>query len=359
MTRSTRLPLVARVSVLLAVALGIAGCVPMDEKLGGPPEYVPRTSISTALRDLPPPPRPVPISVYRFGDQTGQHKPNDDFAEYSRAVTQGALAMLVKAMKETGGGSWFMVIERDGIDNLLQERQLIRTVRSEYRRSDGKPLPDVLQPLLYPGVLVMGGVTAYESSTITGGVGARYLGIGGNVDYNYDNVTVDMRLVSVRSGEVFSAVTATKGIYSVLTQGGVFRIVGTDNLLEAEAGFSRNEPSQLAVRQAVEKALYGMIMEGALGGVWSFADRTAGPQLLASFLQERDGRVDERLLASIEPPPPPPAPTLTPEALDEEQQLLRELTPRPPGQNGGGTQLPPLPSGRGENARQQLAPRLN
>ena len=344
---------------LLGLVVGTAACVPMDEKLGGPPQFTPRTSISQALRDLPPPVMPVPISVYRFGDQTGQHKPNENFAEYSLAVTQGALTMLMKALKEAGRGDWFMVIERDGIENLLRERQIIRTVRSEYRLSDGSALPEVLQPLLYPGVLLMGGVTAYESSTVTGGAGARYLGIGGNVDYNLDNVSVDMRLISVRNGQVFTAVTADKGIYSVLTQGGVFRIVGTDNLLEAEAGFSRNEPSQLAVRQAIEKALYGTIMEGALNGIWSFADPAAGRKALASYLQERDGTVDETLLASIQPLPLSPAPTLAPGALQEERELLKELPPRPPGQNGTSTDLPPLPSGSEQNLRQQLGPRLN
>ena len=125
----------------------------------------------------------------------------------------------------------------------------------------------------------MGGVTAFEFNTLTGGAGARYVGIGGNTDYRLDSVTIDLRVVSVRNGRVYSTVAASKSIYSVLLQAGVFKIFGTNNLLEAEVGYTRNEPSQLAVRQAIEKAIYGMVMKGSLTGLWQFADAGRGKQV--------------------------------------------------------------------------------
>jgi curli production assembly/transport component CsgG len=339
--------------LLLPILVALAGCAVADATLQQQPTLLEVTDISRMLRDLPPPVRPVPIAAYGFADQTGQYKPNEAFAEYSRAVTQGALAMLVRALSEAGGGRWFTVVERENVDELLRERQIIRAVRDEYRQPDGAPLPEVLDPLLYPGVLVMGGVTAFDSNTVTGGAGARYMGIGGNTEYRLDNVTIDLRVVSVRNGRVFSTVSASKSIYSVLLQGGVFKIFGTNNLLEAEAGFTRNEPTQLAVRQAIEKAVYGMIVEGSLSGLWQVADAQAGRKLAGGYLKERNG--DVAVLpasANAIPATPQPAGPAAPAVLNDERQLLEE---RPSSGTAGGplrsgaSPAGPLPSGAAQN----------
>jgi curli production assembly/transport component CsgG len=344
----------------LPLALAIAGCVAApatDKLLKEQPQLLPLTDISRALRDLPPPARPVPIAVYDFGDQTGQHKPNETFAEYSTAVTQGAVSMLMRALSEAGGGRWFTLVERENVDNLLRERQIIRTVRDEYRRPDGQPLPDVLDPLLYPGVLVMGGVTAYESNTLTGGAGARYMGIGGNTDYRLDSVTIDLRVVSVRNGRVFSTVSASKSIYSVLLQAGIFKIFGTNNLLEAEVGYTRNEPSQLAVRQAIEKAVYGMVLEGSLSGLWQFADAASGKRVQSTYLAERNG---DAILASAAPAGeisevPQPAGPAAPGVLQDERQLIGPApAPVAAPLQSGSSPSGPLPSGAAQNVQRQL-----
>lgn len=339
--------------VLLPLLAALAGCAASDAVLEQPPKLLEVTDISRKLRELPPPIRPVPIAVYGFSDQTGQHKPNEAFAEYSRAVTQGALGMLVRALSEAGGGRWFTVVERENIDELLRERQIIRAVRDEYRQPDGAPLPDVLDPLLYPGVLVMGGVTAFDSNTVTGGAGARYIGVGGNTEYRLDSVTIDLRVVSVRNGRVFSTVSASKSIYSVLLQGGVFKILGTNNLLEAEAGFTRNEPTQLAVRQAIEKAVYGMIVEGSLSGLWQFADAKTSRSLAGTYLAERNGNVTVAPVPAGEiPATPQPAGPAAPAVLNDERQLLEEQpSSRPSSQpfRGGYGPSGPLPSGAAQN----------
>ncbi len=343
---------------ILPLLAALAGCAVSDKVLEQQPQLLTVTDIGRALRDLPPPVRPVPIAVYNFGDLTGQNKPNETFAEYSRAVTQGALAMLMRALSEAGGGRWFTVVERENVEQLLRERQIIRTVRDEYRRPDGQKLPDVLDPLLYPGVLVMGGVTAYESNTVTAGAGLRYMGIGGNTDYRLDSVTIDLRVVSVRNGRVFSTVSAQKSIYSILLQSGIFKIFGNNNLLEAEAGFTRNEPSQLAVRQAIEKAVYGMVMEGANAGLWQFADAGAGRRLQADYLVERNGdgivvgSAGSNEIPSAAQPTGPAAPAV----LKDERELLQEQpvqAPSAPTQPlSGNSPAGPLPSGAARNQLQ-------
>ena len=81
------------------------------------------------LKTLSPPERKVTIAVYKFGDLTGQRKPSNSLALLSSAVTQGGDVWLIQALKRAGGGKWFQVIERIGLDNLLKERQIIRNTR--------------------------------------------------------------------------------------------------------------------------------------------------------------------------------------------------------------------------------------
>lgn len=342
----------------LPIVAALAGCTASDAVLKQQPQLLATTDISRTLRALPPPLRPVPIAVYGFGDLTGQNKPNEAFAEYSRAVTQGALSMLVRALNEAGGGRWFTVVERESIDQLLRERQIIRSVRDEYRQPSGQQLPDVLDPLLYPGVLVMGGITAYEANNTTAGAGLRYMGIGGNTDYRLDSVTVDLRVVSVRNGRVFSTVSASKTIYSILLQSGIFKIFGNNNLLEAEAGFTRNEPTQLAVRQAIEKAVYGMVMEGTVAGLWQFAEAKVSRDLVAGYLAERNG--DGTVVASAGsteiPEVPQPSGPAAPALLKDERQLLNApaapATTEPSQPEAGLSPAGPLPSSRAGNVIQ-------
>ena len=78
------------------------------------------------------------MAVYQFGDLTGQQKPNDNFGEMSKAVTQGSSNLLIKALKDVGDGKWFRVAERESLQSLLQERKLIRTTRQMTQGDKGK-----------------------------------------------------------------------------------------------------------------------------------------------------------------------------------------------------------------------------
>lgn len=247
------------------------------------------TEAGKQLRNIPPAKDRVAVAVYEFRDKTGQHKPNDNLAEYSRAVTQGGLEILNKALLDAGDKKWFRVLERGGINNLTQERKIIRIMRDQFASKDGDKLPPP-EPLLYAGVLLEGGVIAYESNVMTGGAGARYLGIGGSTEYRRDVVTVNLRATSVQSGEILISVNTSKTIYSAAASAGVFKFVAFDKLLEMEAGFTYNEPPQLAVRQAIETAVYALIMEGTMDGLWAFADKKAAQKALDTYVARRDGK---------------------------------------------------------------------
>jgi curli production assembly/transport component CsgG len=220
--------------------------------------------------------------VYQFPDLTGKNEPNDSLAVFSRAVTQGGSAFAVDALRRAGLGKWFRVVERTNLPSLLQERQIITATRKEIYGVTAKPLP----PLRFAGLIIEGGIIAFDGNVVTGGAGANYLGIGANVNYRRDTVTVGMRLVSVQSGEVLTSVTTTKTVYSIGLQGNIFRFVSVDKLLQGEAGITRNEPTQLAVRQAIDLAVYSTIMEGARRGLWHFADPVAERDLIENYLSQ-------------------------------------------------------------------------
>jgi curli production assembly/transport component CsgG len=206
------------------------------------------------------------IGVYSFTDKTGQRKPADNVASLSSAVTQGSEAWVIDALMKVGDCTWFQVVERSGMDNLIKERQLIRNTRQNY---DNEPEP--LTPMLFAGLLLEGGIVGYDSNVVTGGTGARYFGIGASEKYRVDTVTVALRLVSVNTGKVLLTVATEKTIASQRVGGDVFKFLdmGT-KALEIENGFSINEPVNYAVREAIEAGVIELVYEGERKGLWSY-----------------------------------------------------------------------------------------
>lgn len=284
-------------SVTIA-ALALGGCmsIPQDGRNSVPTTtslaYFPKkTQTQNLLNQLPSPQRPVAIAVYGFTDQTGQFKPSETGQTLSRAVTQGASSMLVKALQDAGSRNWFTVVERERLDNLLRERQIIGEMRKRYL-GEQEVDPAALPALLFAGVLLEGGIVGYDTNTVTGGAGAAFLGIGARTEYRQDNVTVYLRAVSVRTGEVLANVTASKTIASQALGASAFKFVAFRELLEAEAGITSNEPDQVALQQAIEKAVYGLVLEGVELDLWRFEDMAAAQPLIAAYRAERDGVYD-------------------------------------------------------------------
>lgn len=280
---------IKRLVPLVACIALTAGCSSVYQPpVATPPQVAERTMSQDILASLPAAKRKVPVAVYEFQDQTGQMMPNDTYASYSRAITQGGLAILSKALLDTSHKGWFTVIERGGIRDLLQERQVIRSMRTEYLGPNGEQLGGI-KPMLYAGMILEGGIVAYESNVATGGAGAKYLGIGANAQYRRDVVTVYLRAVSSQTGEDVLSVSTSKTIYSTAVDSNVFRYVSFDKLLEMEAGFTINEPPQFAVRQAIEMAVYSLIMEGAMDHLWEFEDPQAGQEAIRQYMLRKNG----------------------------------------------------------------------
>ena len=107
------------------------------------------------LLNLPPAKEKPIVAVYKFQDLTGQRKQLDQYASFSTAVTQGADAMLIDALKTAGGGTWFRVVERTGLDHLVRERQIIRSARKEWADAKGEDAVGIA-PMLFAGMIIEG-----------------------------------------------------------------------------------------------------------------------------------------------------------------------------------------------------------
>ena len=210
--------------------------------------------------------KPV-VAVYptAFTDQTGQRKSNSEFALFSSAITQAPNNLLIRALKHASNGNFFRVVERVGLDNLVKERQIIRSTREELDEENR------IMPLLFAGVLLEGAVVSYDSNLATGGAGARYLGIGTSVQYREDTITVSLRMVSVATGEILVEVMSSKTILSYGQSQDVFKFIemGTE-LVEIEFGVSRNESTTIALMKAIEGAVLELIIIGYDKGYWKY-----------------------------------------------------------------------------------------
>jgi len=225
----------------------------------------PETQVYHELKELPEPEIPVVVAVYKFRDQTGQYKPAELGSSWSTAITQGATTILIRALEESG---WFIPIERENIGNLLNERKIIRSSRMQYSNNKSND-KNLLPPLLFAGVILEGGIISYESNIRTGGMGIRYFGTGGSTQYREDRVSIYLRAVSTSNGKILKTVYTTKTILSQKVDIGVFKYVDTDKILEAEAGYTRNEPSEMAVTEAIQMAVESLIFEGIEGNLWN------------------------------------------------------------------------------------------
>ena len=273
------------ITLLILTSVLLPGCKEVDLALTPTRATIGyTTTIHNDLISLPPPQQKVVVAVYKFRDQTGQYKTSATATTFSTAVTQGATSVVNKALEDSG---WFIPIEREGLPNLLNERKIIRSTRLQAEAEGGQRL-GALPPLLYAGVLLEGGIIGYDTNYITGGAGIRYFGIGGSGQFRKDRVTIYLRLVSTKNGQVLKSVSTTKSILSKEVDFGVYRFVSVKRLLEAETGLSTNEPATMCVMEAVEKAVYDLIVEGIRDRIWDLADPTdINHPVIQNYLREK------------------------------------------------------------------------
>ena len=306
-----------KTAIALAVSLALAGCGTMGNNFremidAGPQDpSVVQTELKTRI-DLPPPAGgAVVVAVYNFRDMTGQRKSQANVASLSSAVTQGADAYLIRSLQTVGGGQWFKVVERGGLDNIVKERQLIRQMRELYEGKDARPLP----PMVFAGMIFEGGIIGYDSNVMSGGAGARILGIGAQTEYRQDEVVISLRAVSVATGEVLASVAMSKTVISFQDKAGVLRFneLGT-RAVEAEIGSATNESMNKAVQLAIHGAVIEMIKEGERKGHWQFKkDVSPAPKVESPKEENKNVVVSNNAAPKAEATPP----VSTPPQLDD------------------------------------------
>ena len=255
-----------RLVCILTLIFFLTGCA---GKVVKPVSFDPPAKIPVGVKELinlPEIDGPViTIAIYGFGDKTGQRKPSTNFSQLSTAVTQGAENHVINALQKAGKGKWFKVLERVNLDNLVKERQLIRSTRKEFKE-DNK-----MKPLLFAGLLIQGGVISYEANLKSGGAGARYLGVGNSKQYREDTITISLRLVSVSTGEVLTETLVSKSIISTSISQDIFRFIETGTeLVEIEGGVSENESVSIALQKAIETGVLNIIKIGIERGYWEY-----------------------------------------------------------------------------------------
>lgn len=290
-------------AALAAVAL-LSGCAGRLPTLRSQATVGYTSATHKDLTSLPPPKQKIVVAVYKFRDQTGQYKSSPNVTTFSTAVTQGATSMLIQALQKSG---WFIPVEREGLPDLLTERKVVRASREQQKSQAGAEKknggngeaekkngeaekPPSLPPLIFASVILDGGIIAYDSNLVTGAIGAKYFGLGGSAQIRRDAVTVYLRPVAVSNGKILNSVMTSKTILSTMVDVGLFRFVRFKRLFETEAGLSANEPPQMAVVEAIEKAVYSMIIEGILDKSWALENPDdIKSRAIKEYLKEREG----------------------------------------------------------------------
>ncbi|MDU5688257.1 MAG: curli production assembly/transport protein CsgG, partial [Kluyvera cryocrescens] len=242
--------------------LMLTGCITSPPQQAAKPTLLPRSQSYQDLTHLPAPKGKLFVSVYNIQDETGQFKPYPA-SNFSTSVPQSATAMLVSALKDS---NWFTPLERQGLQNLLNERKIIRAAQENGTVSDNNR--GQLPSLVAANILIEGSIIGYESNVKSGGAGARYFGIGASTEYQLDQIAVNLRVVNVSTGEVLSSVNTSKTILSYEFQAGVFRYIDYQRLLEGEVGYTVNEPVMLCLMSAIETGVIYLVNDGLSRNLW-------------------------------------------------------------------------------------------
>jgi curli production assembly/transport component CsgG len=99
-----------------------------------------------------------------------------------------------------------------------------------------------------------------------------------------------LRAIDIKSGRILKTISTSKTVLSRELTAGLFRYVSFKRLLEAEAGFTTNEPVQLAVQGAIEKAVGALVIEGIIDNLWALKDpKDMKNEVIKDYLDEAEG----------------------------------------------------------------------
>ena len=207
-----------RIAMGALLLLSLVGCVTRPMPALSNATLTPPTRTTRDLTHLPPPKGKIVAAVYGFRDLTGQYKASPD-SSFSSQVTQGGASFLVKAMRDSG---WFTPVERENLQDLLTERKIMRATDGADAK---KAQNDAMAPLMPANIVLEGGIVGYDTNVRTGGAGVAYPGSAGRRNTG-STITVNLRAIDIRTGQVLNSVSTTKTVYSYQVDTGIYRFVG-------------------------------------------------------------------------------------------------------------------------------------
>lgn len=208
------------------------------------------------------------VAVGEISDKTGASRPNQDFPDPSRAVSQAGSEMLEHILKQSQYLSLYEVHDRRNISLLLNERRIAQEFNSKTKttflnnnKELGKLLGEVdlnqtsLEPLKPVDFYLTGAIIGYDSEVASAGGGIKVGGMGGYKIQRADSIFIILRLVDVKSGTIILSKTAERTVLGTENRADIFRFISQNTILEFETGEVRNDLVTLAILDAMSEAV--------------------------------------------------------------------------------------------------------
>ena len=203
--------------------------------------------------------RKLVVGVYPCQDTSGQKKvTRTGSADFSSAVLQDCTPFLSTSIRSYP--KHYRVLERGRLDDVIRERALAQAMLGDKTR-------DLLGSMLIADVLILGQIVSYDRTTTQSTGGVAINAIGGAKEMVADTLTFSLRAVSTKSGEVLSDVLVRKSVESIQANGHILKIIGLD-AYSLEYGGAFNEPTAVALQQAIQLAVQSLTKKGTDAGWW-------------------------------------------------------------------------------------------
>lgn len=201
---------------------------------------------------------PLVIAVIEIEDKTGSTRPSgsQNFADPSRAVSQGAVEMLMHLLAHAPFDQAYDQMDRQNLAGLLTERRIAEQFNLRLSETAGLPPADtVLGALMAPTVeglvtidelrpvdyLLSGAVVGYDPNIVDDGYGLMVNGVGVTGRRRTDRISVMLYLTDVQSGRVVASAQKQTTVGASLQRLSAMGYPVADLLFEIEGGRAVND----------------------------------------------------------------------------------------------------------------------
>lgn len=208
------------------------------------------------------------VAVIDFQDLTGSRIEGGA----STAVATSGKLLTEFLLTSPSLQSKFQVYSRSSLKELLTERTLAenfdRNRKNRLLADTPESLMAVVSQQLQPlfdladirpvDLLISGAVVGYDKNLSDDGMAAGLLGYNAKQKRSVDQLYVMVQLIETKTGRIRSVGTAAAEISSTLRSGGYLGFLSQYQILELEGGLAVNDPTTLALFEALSHALVEM-----------------------------------------------------------------------------------------------------